>query len=84
MYKFNLKLKHLKLCLKKWNRETFGNIFNAQEDLYKAMGELRQEISSTGHIERTLEQEKVIHNQLEERRKQEEIYWKQMVKGGGT
>lgn len=62
MYKFNQKIKHLKLCLKKWNRETFGNIFKAQEDMHKAMGELQKEIISTGHTERTLEQEKVIHN----------------------
>jgi len=29
MSQFQQKLKHLKLCLKRWNRETFGNIFKA-------------------------------------------------------
>eukprot|EP00253_Pinus_taeda_P029510 PITA_29510 len=77
MFQFQQKLKHLKFHLKQWNSETFGNIFKVQHDLQKALVELQQEISTGGHTERTLEQEQHIHNQLKERRKQEEIYWKQ-------
>jgi len=77
MFQFQQKLKHLKFCLKHWNRETLGNIFKVQHDLQTALADLQQETSTGGHTERTLEQEQYIHNQLEERRKQEEIYWKQ-------
>lgn len=57
MFQFQLKLKHLKYNLKRWNSETFGNIFKAQHDLNKEMAELQQKISTGGHTERTLEQE---------------------------
>jgi len=40
------------------------------------MKELQQQIIIEGCNEKTLAQEQCIHNQLEERRKQEEILWK--------
>jgi len=40
------------------------------------MRELQQQVITEGYKEGTLEQEKHIHNQLEERRKEEEILWK--------
>ena len=77
MYQFQQKLKFLKSHIKRWNQETFGNIFQAQQHLNKEMRELQQKIITEGYKEGTLEQEKHIHNQLEEHRKQEEILWKQ-------
>eukprot|EP00253_Pinus_taeda_P021628 PITA_21628 len=77
MFQFQHKLKHLKQLLKHWNQETFGNIFQAQQDLNKEMADLQQQVITGGHMEGTLEQEQRIHNKLEERRKQEEILWKQ-------
>eukprot|EP00253_Pinus_taeda_P028889 PITA_28889 len=76
MFQFQQKLKHLKQGLKRWNHETFGNIFQAQQDLHKEMTDLQQQVITGGHTEGTLEQEQRIHNNLEERRKQEEILWK--------
>lgn len=49
----------------------------AQQDLNKEMKELQQQIIAEGYKEGSLEKVKHIHNQLEERRKQEEILWKQ-------
>eukprot|EP00253_Pinus_taeda_P030389 PITA_30389 len=60
-----------------WNRETFGNIFTAQQELNKDLSALQQKIITEGHTEATLEQERNIHSKLEERRKQEETYWRQ-------
>ena len=77
MYQFQQKLRFLKNHLKRWNRETFGNIFTVQQELTKELAELQQKIIIKGHTKETLDQERRIHNQLEERRKQEEIYWKQ-------
>ena len=77
MYRFQQKLKFLKAQIKRWNQETFGNIFQAQQVLDKEMKSLQQKIIEEGHTEETLEREKLIHSQLEERRAQEEILWKQ-------
>eukprot|EP00253_Pinus_taeda_P003053 PITA_03053 len=49
-----------------------SKMFQLQE-----LSALQQKITTEGHTEETLEQERSIHSKLEERRKQEEIYWKQ-------
>eukprot|EP00253_Pinus_taeda_P021027 PITA_21027 len=77
MFQLQQKLRFLKSHLKCWNRETFGNIFEAQQELNKELKDLHQEIINVGHTEATLDRERHINNQLEERRKQEEIYWRQ-------
>eukprot|EP00253_Pinus_taeda_P003190 PITA_03190 len=77
MFQLQQKLRFLKSHLKRWNRETFDNIFEAQQELNKELKDLHQEIINAGHTEATLDRERHINNQLEERRKQEEIYWRQ-------
>eukprot|EP00253_Pinus_taeda_P029368 PITA_29368 len=77
MFQLQQKLRFLKSHLKRWNQETFGNIFEAQRELTKELKDLHQEIINAGHTEATLDKERHINNQLEERRKQEEIYWRQ-------
>lgn len=76
MYQFQHKLRFLKNQLKIWNRDTFGNIFKAQQELNQELVNLQQKIMTEGHTETTLDQERLLHSQLEERRKQEEIYWR--------
>eukprot|EP00253_Pinus_taeda_P018686 PITA_18686 len=56
--------------------ETFKNIFEAQQELNKELKDIHQKVINVGHTEATLDKERHIHNQLEERRKQEEIYWR--------
>ena len=41
MYYFQQKLKHLKQCIKQWNKELFGNIFQAQQDLETQVREIQ-------------------------------------------
>eukprot|EP00253_Pinus_taeda_P035953 PITA_35953 len=77
MFQLQQKLRFVKSQLKQWNRETFGDIFTAQQELSRELSALQQKITTEGHTEETLEQERNIHSKLEERRKQEEIYWKQ-------
>lgn len=55
MYQFQQKLRFLKNHLKRWNRETFGNIFTAQQELNQEMIALQQKIITEGHTEDTLE-----------------------------
>jgi len=61
MFQFQQKLKYLKTQIKKWNQETFGNIFNAQQNLNKEMADLQQQIITKGHTNWTLEQEQCIN-----------------------
>eukprot|EP00253_Pinus_taeda_P021095 PITA_21095 len=72
MYQFQQKLRYLKGHLKRWNRETFGDIFKAQQSLNLELTDLHQKIITEGHIEGTLEQERCIHSQIQDRQKQEE------------
>jgi hypothetical protein len=37
MYRFQQKLKNLKECLKLWNKQAFGDIFEAQQQLNEKM-----------------------------------------------
>eukprot|EP00253_Pinus_taeda_P017843 PITA_17843 len=77
MFQLQQKLHFIKGHIKQWNRETFGNIFDAQREINQELKDLHQEIINAGHTETTLERERHITSQLEERRKQEEIYWRQ-------
>jgi hypothetical protein len=72
MYKFQHKLKKFKLQLKEWNKNVFGNIFQAKKGIEQCLEELQHEFILQGctKVEK-------LQLQLEERQKQEEILWKQ-------
>eukprot|EP00253_Pinus_taeda_P015705 PITA_15705 len=77
MHTFQLKLKEMKNKIKKWNKEESGNITEDKKRLEQRMADLQQmDIMEGIEEERTQEEGRVL-NQLEERRKQEEILWKQ-------
>jgi hypothetical protein len=77
MYRFQQRLKNLKLQLKSWNKSTFGNILQAQVSLNQQMQTLQQHIHSQGLTDSLKEQETILSNQIAERRAQEEILWRQ-------
>jgi hypothetical protein len=77
MYKFQQKLKNLKQTLKLWNQNTFGNIFDAQKQLSAQLEEIQHQIRMQGFTSELKAQETNLSQQLEVRRKQEEILWKQ-------
>jgi exonuclease III len=77
MYRFQQKLKNLKLRLKSWNRHTFGNIFETQKQLTEQMNEIQCKIREQGFTEELKNQELKVTQQLEDRKRQEEILWKQ-------
>eukprot|EP00253_Pinus_taeda_P035212 PITA_35212 len=77
MHSFQLRLKEMKNRIRKWNKEVFGNIFEDKQNLEKAMEEVQQKIILEGRDEERSNEEGRIISQLEERRKQEEILWKQ-------
>lgn len=77
MHTLQLILKDLKGKIKKCNREEFGNIQKEQEMLQITMKRIQQKIIDKWRSEELTEEEGLLLNTLEERRKQEEILWKQ-------
>ena len=77
MHTFQLKLKELKGKIKKWNKEEFSNIMEEKQKLEKEMEAIQQKIILEGRDEERSREEGRIIGQLEERRKQEEILWRQ-------
>jgi hypothetical protein len=77
MYRFQQRLKNFKQRLKLWNKQNFGNIFEAQRHLNDQMNLLQMQIRNHGLTEELKEQENLLKQQLEERRSQEEVLWRQ-------
>eukprot|EP00253_Pinus_taeda_P014726 PITA_14726 len=74
---FQLKLKELKEKIKNWNKQEFGNILEDKQKLEKEMESIQQKMILEGRTEESISKEGSILGQLEERRKQEEILWRQ-------
>jgi len=77
MFRFQQKLKNLKHTLKLWNKHTFGNIFDSQNKLREQLGEIQHQIRQQGLTTELKGQYMEITQQLEARKRQEEILWKQ-------
>ena len=58
MYIFQQKLKTIKSNLKQWNKDTFGDIFQAKKELEEKMALLQQTMITEGHDEERKAQEK--------------------------
>eukprot|EP00253_Pinus_taeda_P021277 PITA_21277 len=76
MHTFQLRHKEIKGKIKKLNREEFGNIQQEKGKLETRLEGIQQQIIKYGRREELAEEEGRVINQLEERRKQEEILWK--------
>jgi hypothetical protein len=76
MYRFQQKLKNFKQKLKTWNKQTFGNIFEAQKQITDQMGIIQSQICDKGISKELQTQEVTISQKLEERKVQEEILWR--------
>eukprot|EP00253_Pinus_taeda_P031168 PITA_31168 len=77
MYIFQQKLKIIKAKLKCWNKNTFGNIFQAKKELEEKMADLQQTMIKDGPNKERLAQESNLQKQWEDRLIQEEQLWKQ-------
>ena len=77
MYIFQQKIKLSKPRLKKWNKDTFGNIFHSKSHLEKELEEVQQSCITEGITEDKKWRETTFSTHSEEKCKQEEILWKQ-------
>ena len=80
MYKFQQRLKKFKQALKHWNKNTFRNIFQSIQDIENKLGEIQKTFISGTRTAELMKEEEELQTQLEERRKQEEILWRQKSK----
>lgn len=77
MYGLQQKLKMLKLNLKHWKKNVFGNILKAKKVLEQEMEKTQQHMILQGRTKELVVKEGLIQTQLEEQEIQEETYWKQ-------
>ena len=76
MYILQQKLKYVKECLKKWNKESFGNILMEKSFLENQIGELHTRQMSGDYTEHEKTMEQGLLKKLVQREKQEEILWR--------
>ena len=77
MFQLHKRLKHIKLRLKDWNKNEFGNIFAAKKAVEDKMQELNQTIITDGFDKVRNDQVIKYHQGWENLCKQEEIFWRQ-------
>jgi mannosylglycoprotein endo-beta-mannosidase len=77
MYRFQQRLKNFKQKLKQWNKNSFGNIIQSIKTIEGRLGEIQQLFISGTRTAELMKEEEQLQAHLEERRKQEEILWKQ-------
>jgi hypothetical protein len=77
MYKFQQRLKNFKQLLKLWNKTTFGNIFQRMQEIESRLEALQRTFISGTRTTDLMKEEEELRTKLEERKKQEEILWRQ-------
>ena len=64
MYQFQQKRKYLKGHIKKWNVESFGNIFQEKQRLDNKMKDIQQEIMARGYSDHLRDQEAALLHEI--------------------
>jgi hypothetical protein len=77
MYKFQQRLKNFKTHLKHWNKTAFGNILKRMQEIEKRLETLQNTFISGIKTTDLMKEEEELKTKLEERKKQEEILWRQ-------
>lgn len=70
-------LKHIKLRFKDWNKNEFGNIFEAKKVVERKMQEINQTLITYGFERERNEQANKYQQGWENLCKEEEIFWRQ-------
>ena len=75
MYQFQWKLNLLKGHIKKWNKESFGNILQEKQSLENKIKQNQSQVINSGYLEELRIQEKLLLQEFSHREQQEEVYW---------
>lgn len=76
MFLLHKRLKHIKLRLKEWNKNDFGNIFVEKKSVEIKIHILNQPLISEGFEKFKSEKVDRYHQEWENLGKQEEIFWR--------
>ena len=74
MYQFQKKLKLLKSKIKKWNKDSFGNIFQSKQELDRKIKEVQIQGMQSSFSDEIRAQEKLLIQEFSLREKQEEVF----------
>eukprot|EP00253_Pinus_taeda_P028248 PITA_28248 len=77
MARFQKKLKFLKGEIKRWNKNTFGNIFKEKDKILQDLKNIQQRLILEGRSEKLALKEQEMEGKLLERERQEEMLWRQ-------
>jgi hypothetical protein len=77
MFVLSQKLKSLKLKLKTWNKETFGNVHELVKNAETHLLQIQTQIDTFGHTNILLDQQKLAQLNLESALDKEECFWKE-------
>jgi exonuclease III len=77
MYKFQQRLKNFKSQLKCWNKTVFGNILQRMQEIEKRLEILQNTFIMGNRMTTLMKEEEELKAELEERKEQEEILWRQ-------
>ena len=77
MFLLHQRLKHIKLRLKEWKKNEFGNISKAKKEVEQKLQEINQVLITDGFIEERKIQVDSLQREWEDKCKKEEIFWRQ-------
>ena len=83
MHQFKQKLILLKGHIKKWNKESFCNIFQAKQALERKIKLNQSQGMNSRFSEELRIQEKLLIQEFSQREQQEEVYWNQKARFKG-
>jgi hypothetical protein len=80
MFILNSKLKRLKVKLKLWNKEVFGNVHAAVKDVEHVLQNIQHQIHLTGHSDQLMHLEKVPQGNLDKALDRQDLFWQEKSK----
>lgn len=80
MYILCSKLKALKIKLKAWNKDIFGDIHSQVAEAEKNLADLQNHINLAGHSDDLMIQEKNAQCQLDDALNKQEVFWKEKAR----
>ena len=80
MYQFQQKIKLLKGHINKWNKESFGNIFQEKQSLENKIKLNQSQVMNNGYSEELRMQEKLLLQEFSHKEQQEKFYWNQKAR----
>jgi len=80
MFVLSQKLKALKLKLKDWNHNIFGNVHALVKEAENKLAAIQELLDTHGMVEELLEQQKLAHINFEDALNKEEAFWQERAK----